>query len=169
MTAADLRPEVSRVFIGLGSNLEEPGEQIRRAFAALAKLEHTQLLQKSALYHSPPMGPQDQPAFINAVAELETRLPPDVLLDALQAIEQAQGRVRDRRWGPRTLDLDLLVYGAEEISSPRLVVPHPGLPERSFVLYPLAELAPALEVPGFGTVADLAARAVAGGVRRLAD
>lgn len=92
---------------------------------------------------------------------------PESLLDELQAIEHAHGRKRERHWGPRTLDLDLLVYGSEKISTPRLVVPHPGLPERAFVLYPLAELAPALQIPGLGTAAGLAARLPGNDVERL--
>ena len=167
MTDGGLRPAPMRVFVGLGSNLDEPRRQIERALHTLAALEHTRLLAVSSLYRSAPLGPQDQPFFLNAVAELETLLPPDALLDHLQSIETAQGRVRTRRWGPRTLDLDLLLYGMERISTPRLLVPHPGLPERPFVLYPLAELAPELEVPGLGTVNALAIRAGDDGIERL--
>ena len=165
MSDVELRPNPVLVYIGLGSNLDEPREQIRRASSALAGIDGC--LRLSSLYSSAPMGPQDQPRFINAVAEIRTRLSPESLLDALQAIEQAQGRVRQRQWGPRTLDLDLLVYGDEKIATPRLVVPHPGLPERAFVLYPLAELAPDLQIPGFGTVAALAARLAGDDVERL--
>lgn len=165
MSDMDLRPMPVLVYIGLGSNLDEPREQVRRAATALARLDSSMRL--SSLYMSEPMGPQDQPRFINAVAEIRTRLSPEALLDELQAIEQAHGRIRERHWGPRTLDLDLLVYGDEKISTPRLVVPHPGLPERAFVLYPLAELAPALQVPGFGTAAGLAAQIPGNDVERL--
>lgn len=156
-----------RAFIGLGSNLDDPRGQLDRAFAALSGIEATSLVARSSLYRSRPLGPQDQPDFLNAVAEIETRLEPEALLDRLQAIEAEQGRVRDRHWGPRTLDLDLLLYGDEKIATSRLAVPHPGLPLRAFVLYPLAELASDLDVPGFGKVAELAAGLPAGGMRRL--
>lgn len=169
MKREDLRPATVSAFIGLGSNLDEPREQVRRGIAALGALAHSRLLRQSSLYASPPMGPQDQPDFINAVVELETRLPPERLLERLQLIEFAQGRTRGRKWGPRTLDLDLLLYGAEKISTPSLSVPHPGLPERPFVLYPLAELAPALHVPDLGSTATLVARTPPAGTRRLAE
>jgi 2-amino-4-hydroxy-6-hydroxymethyldihydropteridine diphosphokinase len=113
------------------------------------------------------MGPQDQPEYINAVASLETNLQAEALLDALQAIEQAQGRVRDERWGPRTLDLDILLYGDEVIDSDRLTIPHPGLSEREFVLYPLYELAPDLMIPGLGSLASLYQHCDANGIERL--
>lgn len=165
MSTAILRPQPVVAYIGLGSNLDEPREQVRRASKALTRLDAA--VRLSSLYMSAPMGPQDQPRFINAVAEIRTRMSPESLLDELQAIEQAHGRKRERHWGPRTLDLDLLVYGNEEISTPRLVVPHPGLPERAFVLYPLAELAPTLQIPGLGTAAGLAARLPGNDVERL--
>lgn len=136
-----------RCFIGLGSNLDNPQEQVSRAFDELALIPHCRLLCHSALYRSDPVGPQDQPDFINAVAELHTTLAPEALLDQLQAIEQAHRRVRKRHWGPRTLDLDLLLYGTQSISTARLSVPHPFLCERSFVLWPLAEIAPELQLP----------------------
>ncbi|HEX6929292.1 MAG TPA: 2-amino-4-hydroxy-6-hydroxymethyldihydropteridine diphosphokinase [Gammaproteobacteria bacterium] len=156
-----------RAFIGLGSNLDDPRRQLERALAALSGIEASRLVAHSSLYRSRPIGPQDQPDFLNAVAELETRLAPEALLDALQAIEDAQGRVRERFWGPRTLDLDLLLYGEERIRTARLDVPHPGLPLRAFVLYPLRELAADFKVPGLGTVAELAAGLPAAGVERL--
>ncbi|HEX7047099.1 MAG TPA: 2-amino-4-hydroxy-6-hydroxymethyldihydropteridine diphosphokinase [Gammaproteobacteria bacterium] len=159
--------ESVRVFLGLGSNLDEPARQLDLAFAALSALENTRLLARSPVYRSRPMGPQDQPDFLNAVAELETGLAPEDLLDRLQAIEQAQGRVRERRWGPRTLDIDILLYGDEKISTSRLIVPHPGLPERAFVLYPLAELAPELVIPGLGTVHALRQNVAGDGIERL--
>lgn len=162
-----LRSAPVRTFVGLGSNLDEPRRQIERALFALGALEHTRLLAQSSLYRSAPLGPQDQPFFLNAVAELETLLAPEALLDHLQSIEAAQGRVRTRHWGPRTLDLDLLLYGSERIATPRLHVPHRGLPERAFVLYPLAELAPELEIPGVGSVAALVARVGGEGIERL--
>lgn len=143
-------------YIGLGSNLQQPIEQVRQALHALGQIRDTQLLAASRLYRSTPMGPQDQPEYINAVAALATNLNALALLAALQAIEQAQGRVRDgRRWGPRTLDLDILVFGDEIINQPTLQVPHPGLHQRNFVLYPLQEIAPDLVIPGQGALAVL--------------
>ncbi|MFF7710498.1 2-amino-4-hydroxy-6-hydroxymethyldihydropteridine diphosphokinase [Pseudomonas sp. NPDC007930] len=131
-----------RAFIGLGSNLDAPTEQLRQALAALQALPHSQWVGASALYSSESLLP-GQPLYTNAVAALDTRLAPLELLDALQGIENAQGRVRGERWGPRTLDLDLLLYGQQLIDEPRLVVPHNQLHLRAFVLYPLAELVPA--------------------------
>lgn len=136
-----------RCFIGLGSNLNNPTEQVVRALDELATLDKCQFIQASSLYASAPVGPQDQPDFINAVAEIETELPPHLLLDQLQAIEQKHERVRERHWGPRTLDLDLLLYGDQEINTERLIVPHPFMHERSFVLYPLSEISPDVEIP----------------------
>lgn len=143
--------------IGLGSNLDDPVRQVRLALESLAELAHTDLLASSSLYRNPPMGPPDQPDFINAAALLRTRLQPLALLQALQRIERAQGRTRDVYWGARTLDLDLLLYDQQVIDSALLTVPHPGLHERAFVLHPLAEIAPDLIVPGKGKVGLLAA------------
>lgn len=157
------------MFIGLGSNLDDPPAQLEQACDALASLPDTGLRAVSSFYRSSPMGPQDQPDFCNAVAELETALEPEVLLDALQAIESRHGRVRRLRWGPRTLDLDLLVHGERVINTSRLQVPHPGLPERAFVLYPLAELARDLQVPGMGQVAEMLARTDATGIERMSS
>jgi len=157
-----------RAFIGLGSNLDEPKTQILRAIAALRELPLSRLTAVSRLYRSMPMGPADQPDYINAVAMIDTRLPPLELLDALQAIEQAQGRIRGaERWGPRTLDLDILLYGAEQIDSERLVVPHPGLAERSFVLYPLSELSPELVLPDGRVLCQLLAECPRDGLEPL--
>ncbi len=143
-------------WIGLGSNLDDPRGQLRRAAAALAELPQSRLVALSGHYGSSPLGPQDQPDYVNAAARLDTALEPLALLDALQAIENAQGRVRARRWGERTLDLDLLLYGRQRIDLPRLQVPHPGLPQRAFVLCPLAEIAgEGLPVPGFGRLGEL--------------
>jgi len=138
---------ILRAWIGLGSNLEHPPQQVRRAFEELRQLPDTTLVAHSSLYRSEPLGPPDQPDYINAVAALDTRLAPEPLLDRLQAIEQAHRRVRTRHWGPRTLDLDLLLYGDRVIATPRLTVPHPGIYTRHFVLWPLAELAPQLILP----------------------
>lgn len=143
--------------VGLGSNLNDPVAQVRGALAALAALPDSELLAASSLYRNPPMGPQDQPDYVNAAALLRTRLTAQALLQELQALERRQGRVRERRWGPRTIDLDLLLWGGATINEPGLIVPHPGLHERPFVLYPLAEIAPGLHVPGRGRVDALAA------------
>lgn len=157
-------------WVGLGSNLEQPREQVRSALVELTTLPDTRLIATSSLYRSAPMGPQDQPAYINAVACLETRLSAEALLDALQAIESAHGRVRrGEHWGPRTLDLDVLLYGSECISSPRLTVPHPGIAERNFVLYPLAEIDPDLDIPGLGLLRVVLAGCSSEGLERLAE
>ncbi|MFZ2289414.1 MAG: 2-amino-4-hydroxy-6-hydroxymethyldihydropteridine diphosphokinase [Halopseudomonas yangmingensis] len=135
-------------YIGLGSNQQEPLFQLQQACQALAELPDSRLLACSSAYSSSPLGPQDQPDYLNAVACLQTRLEPLALLDALQAIEQHQGRIRkDQRWGPRTLDLDLLLYGDQQIEHARLQVPHYHMHTRDFVLRPLLELQPDLHLP----------------------
>lgn len=156
-------------FVALGSNLDGPREQVRGAMDALAGLPDTQLWARSRLYSSPPMDGSSQPDYVNAVAWLKTSLAPRVLLDALLGIEQAQGRNRGRRWAARTLDLDLLLYGYEVIDEPGLRIPHPGLTMRAFVLYPLAELVPQLEVPGAGPLPALCARIPADGLAVIED
>lgn len=144
------------VYIAIGSNLADPVGQAKGAIEALKELPKSQLLNVSSLYSSAPMGPQDQPDYINAVAAVETQLTPLELLDCTQAIELEQGRVRkDERWGPRTLDLDLILYGNDVIDSERLIVPHYGMKEREFVLYPLAEIAPYLTLPDGTELQDL--------------
>lgn len=150
--------EAKTSFIGLGANLADPRTQVEQAFTALAELPDCRLLARSRCYRTRPVGPQDQPAFINAVAALETRLDPLALLAELQQIELAQGRRRDgARWGPRTLDLDLLLLGDRRLQLPTLEVPHPRMAERAFVLVPLADLLSRLglspesfEIPGAG-------------------
>jgi 2-amino-4-hydroxy-6-hydroxymethyldihydropteridine diphosphokinase len=142
-------------YVGLGSNLDDPVDQVRRALDALDTLPLTQCIAASRLYVSRPVGPQDQPHFINAVAHLRTRLSPLALLDQLQALEQRYRRVRQRHWGPRTLDLDLLLYEDEILDLPRLRVPHPEMTARAFVLLPLAELAPRLQLPGGRRIEEL--------------
>jgi 2-amino-4-hydroxy-6-hydroxymethyldihydropteridine diphosphokinase len=149
--------------IALGSNLEDPREQVRRGFEALATLPQSRLLARSRLYRTSPWGITEQPDFINAAARLETSLTPRALLDALRTIESRAGRVRGVRNGPRVLDLDLLLYGDRIVDEPDLVVPHPRLHERAFVLLPLADVAPELDVPGHGRVRDLLARVDASG------
>ena len=165
--------EVS-AFIGLGSNLENPCQQVRTALNELATLMLTRVSAVSSLYRSAPMlgmsVPTDQPAYINAVARLETQLSVTALLDALQAIEAQHGRVRSgERWGPRTLDLDILLYGDAQIDTPRLRVPHPGLAERNFVLQPLAEIAPTLDIPGLGALRELVMQCPVAGLERLTE
>lgn len=136
-----------RCFIGLGSNLDEPLQQIQHALKALAGLDGSTLGAVSPFYRNPAIGPGEQPDFINAVAELHTTLTPLDLLAQLHRIENAQGRERNIRWGARTLDLDLLLYGDRIITLPELQVPHPRLCERNFVLYPLHDIAPTLTLP----------------------
>lgn len=164
-------PSQAIVYLGLGSNLEQPIEQLRTALRALAALPDGRLLACSALYRTAPVGPADQPDYINAAACLRTRLPPLELLQALQRIEQAQGRRRDgTRWGPRTLDLDVLLYDDRRIALQGLRIPHPEMGRRAFVLIPLAEIAPAdLHIPGQGSLRALLARCDPSGVERLAD
>ena len=149
--------KLERVFIGLGSNLDDPQQQLTSAIRQLAKIPDSCDLKVSRRYRSRPLGPQDQPDYINAVVKLSTSLEPEALLDQLQGIEQAHGRRRDgERWGARTLDLDLLLYGQRQITSERLTVPHPGLPERAFVLCPLSDIAESdLRIPGLGTLQQL--------------
>ena len=157
------------VWIGLGSNLNDPETRIRTALDDLRRLEGCTLQAVSALYRNPPMGPTDQPDYINAVARLTTTLSPEALLDALQAIEQRHARVRGRHWGPRTLDLDLLLYGRSVIATARLSVPHPGIAVRNFVLYPLAELDPGLVIPGLGVVEELLGQCPETGLSKLEE
>jgi len=145
-------------YVALGANLDDPAAQIDAALAALAALPDTRLVARSRLYRTPAWGPVVQPDYLNAVAELATDLAPRALLDALLAIERALGRDRrGERYGPRRIDLDLLVHGDARIDEPGLALPHPRLAERAFVLVPLAEIAPALEVPGLGRVDALLA------------
>lgn len=155
-------------YIGLGSNLDDPPARLRRAISDLGGLESSALVSVSPMYRSAPMGPADQPEYVNAVAGILTRLTPEALLAALQGLEAAQGRRRDGpRWGPRTLDLDLLAMGALTRGSPDLTLPHPGVGMRPFVLVPLADIAPGLRLPGVGRIAELAGRAARGGLMRL--
>jgi 2-amino-4-hydroxy-6-hydroxymethyldihydropteridine diphosphokinase len=130
------------VYIGLGSNLCHPLEQAEQAIAELTQHRHLRNVNASPLYTSKPVGPQDQPDYVNAAVYFQTQLGPHDLLDLLQSFEQDHGRIRKRHWGERTLDLDLLCYGNAQIHTPRLTVPHPLMLERSFVLYPLLQLAP---------------------------
>jgi len=135
-------------YVGLGSNMGEPSEQVIAAFEALAELPDSRLLARSPLYRSAPIGPGEQPWYVNAAAGLLTRRSPDQLLDDLLGLEREFGRRRDgQRWGPRTLDLDILLYGQLAMAEPRLVIPHPQLTNRNFVVYPLLRIAPYLQLP----------------------
>ena len=146
-------------YVGLGSNLQDPPRQVRAALDALARIPATRLVCQSRLYGSRPMGPVAQADFCNAAAGLLTQLDAEAFLAALRALETALGREPPReRWGPRVIDLDLLVYGTERHSSATLTLPHPGIAERSFVLRPLCDFAPALMVPGMGYASALAAK-----------
>lgn len=156
-------------YVALGSNLDDPRRQLRAGFDALARLPCTQLVAQSGLYRSAPVGYADQPDFVNAAAALQTRLDARALLDALLAAERAQGRVRELPNGPRTLDLDLLLYGDAVIHEPGLTVPHPRMLARAFVLVPLAQIAPDALVPGRGRVRELLASVDAGSVALLQE
>ncbi len=148
---------MNTAYIGLGSNLDDPELQIRQAVAAIRHIPQSQVSKISSLYHSRPMGPQDQPDYMNAVLALETELTPLELLDQLQAIENNAGRVRkDQRWDARVLDLDILLYNSQIINNERLTVPHYGLKEREFVLLPLAEICSELLLPDGDKISDLA-------------
>ena len=155
-------------YVGIGSNLEDPKSQVLRAFEELRALPGTRAIRLSPLYRSAPLGPVSQPDFVNAVAGLLTRLDSRALLGKLRALEAAFGRPAEReRWGPRVLDLDLLVYGRERRQDPDLTLPHPGIVERNFVLYPLADIAPDLDVPGLARVAELKERLAPEGLTAL--
>ncbi len=153
-------------YIGLGSNLDDPHGQLLRAFEALSRLPQSTLVARSPLYRSAPVGPP-QPDYLNAVAHLDTHLKPLDLLDALQAIEQDHQRVRRQHWGPRTLDLDLLLYADQTLNTPRLTVPHPEMTRRAFVLYPLADIAPQLTLPTGTSLASLLTACPFEGLERL--
>ncbi|TMP43562.1 2-amino-4-hydroxy-6-hydroxymethyldihydropteridine diphosphokinase [Pseudoalteromonas citrea] len=147
---------MNTVYIGLGANLDDPIAQLHNAVDALRSLAQCQLITVSKFYASKPMGPQDQPDYVNAVAKLSTSLAPEALLDSLQKIELEQGRQRkSERWGPRTLDLDILLFANDIINTPRLVVPHYGLCQREFVVYPLLELEPELILPDGRTLQSI--------------
>lgn len=159
---------MERIYIGMGSNLAAPTHQLRSAADALAQLPETEWVGVSSFYQSDSLLP-GQPRYTNAVAALDSRLPPLALLDALQAIENSQGRKRNERWGPRTLDLDILLFGDRLIDEPRLKVPHYHMHARAFVLYPLAELAPEnLQLADGRTLRELLAACPFVGLERLA-
>ena len=155
--------------VGLGANLGDAAGTLRAALAALDALPGTRVVRASRLYRTRPWGVQEQPDFINAVAMLDTTLAPRALLDRLHAIERAHGRDRatEPRWGPRTLDLDLLLHGAAVIDAEGLRLPHPRIHERAFVLVPLAEIAPDATIPGAGRARELAGAMAGDGVEAL--
>lgn len=143
-------------YIALGSNLEQPVRQVEQALMELERLPDSHLVLRSSLYRSAPMGPQDQPDYINAVAALLTQLAAEQLLLALQDIEQRMGRVRQERWGARIIDLDLLMLGEQKLATNELQLPHPGMTQRGFVIVPLAEIAPQLRLPDGRTALQVA-------------
>ena len=142
-------------YVGLGANIGQPRRQLQSALEQLNRLPETRLTATSAIYRSAPLGHLDQPEFLNAVVELETALSPEALLDHLQEVERAHGRERPFAGAPRTLDLDLLLYGNAVLATPRITVPHPRMHERAFVLRPLAQIAPQAAIPGRGTAREL--------------
>ncbi len=146
---------MANVYIGLGSNLDNPLFQLQVATQSLQLLPETSLMSCSQFYGSKPLGPDDQPDFVNAVCQLETQLSPLALLSALQQIELEQGRIKKRHWGERLIDLDILLYADQIIKTPDLTIPHAEMTLRDFVLIPLAEIAPGLVIPGLGNVESL--------------
>ncbi|HEU4627666.1 MAG TPA: 2-amino-4-hydroxy-6-hydroxymethyldihydropteridine diphosphokinase [Steroidobacteraceae bacterium] len=155
------------VYIGVGSNIEDPRAQVLRAVDTLRAFapEQFRVIAVSPLYGTKPFGPIPQPDFVNGAVGALTQLDPLALLKRLKQIEAAMGRPAQReKWGPRIIDLDLLLYGREQLRSPELTLPHPGIVERNFVLYPLADIAPDLDVPGLGRVAELKRRVAQAGI-----
>ncbi|MCX7062805.1 MAG: 2-amino-4-hydroxy-6-hydroxymethyldihydropteridine diphosphokinase [Gammaproteobacteria bacterium] len=156
-----------RAWLGLGANLGDPVAQVERALLQIAALPQTRLIARSSLYRSDPVGPPGQPDYCNAVCEIETAFAPEALLDAVLAIEVDNGRTRDGiRWTARRLDIDLLHVDGVACDTPRLNLPHPQLHRRNWVLVPLAEITPALTIPGLGAIATLAAQLGMGGLSR---
>ena len=167
LTRRKCKPVMETAYIALGSNLEQPQRQLQAGFAALARLPGTQLIAQSSLYRSAPVGYADQPDFVNAVAAIRTSLSPRDLLDALLNIEREHGRVREFPNAPRTLDLDIALYGTRVIDEPGLSIPHPRMHVRAFVMVPLAEIAPDAVVPGRGPVRELLAGVDVASVTKL--
>ena len=155
-------------FVGLGANLGEPESQVRQAFQSLDAIPHTRVVKRSSLYRSEPQGHAEQPRFVNAVAQLETGLPAERLLAELHALEARQGRSRSFPNAPRTLDLDLLLFGKAVIDTEKLKLPHPRMHERAFVLLPLVEIAPDVAIPGRGSARAFLENCKDQGVERLA-
>lgn len=159
---------MNKVYLALGANLGEPRRQLQDAVFSLHAHPAIQLQQCSSMYASKPMGPQNQPDYVNAVIAIQTSLTPHQLLDATQAIETAAGRVRGQHWGPRTLDIDILLFDSQIVTDERLLIPHPGLTQREFVLIPLAEIAPELILADGQTVTTLARQIPANGLDIIA-
>ena len=162
-----MQPLWRPAYVALGSNLNQPRERVLEAFERLVGLRDTRLELRSSLYLTHPMGPQDQPDYVNAAAGLLTQLSAPELLGELLEIERAMGRNRQERWGPRIVDLDLLWMPGPPIDEPHLQLPHPGVSERNFVLYPLNDIAPTLTIPGHGRVATLKSRVNSDGISVL--
>ena len=160
---------MSLCYIGLGSNLQNPLQQVTSAVTELAQSQQCELRNCSRWYRSAALGPGEQPDYVNGVVSLHTELTPLSLLDLLQHIEEQHGRTREEHWGPRTLDLDLLLYDNQQLHLPRLQLPHPHLQDRNFVLYPLSELAPDLTLPCGTTLASLLERCPVEGLQPLND
>jgi len=154
-------------YVALGSNLNQPRERVLEAFERLVGLRDSRLEVRSSLYRTRPLGPQDQPDYVNAAAGLLTQLSAQELLGELLDIERAMGRNRQERWGPRIIDLDLLWMPGPPIDEPHLKLPHPGVSERNFVLYPLNDIAPTLAIPALGRVASLKSRVNSDGISVL--
>lgn len=158
---------MTRVYIAIGSNLASPLEQVNAALAALAEIPDSQIVAVSPFYRTPPLGPQDQPDYLNAAVALDTDLAPETLLDHTQRIELQQGRERKaHRWGPRTLDLDIMLFGDRQIATPRLTVPHYDMKNRAFMLLPLVHIAPDVCFPDGVKVADFLANLDPSGISR---
>ena len=154
---SELRKDPVLAYIGIGSNLDDPRRQVESAITMLNELPGCHVLRQSSMYESAPFGGVEQADFINAVVELETAVPPAILLACVKELERSRGRnPKAQRWGPRVLDLDILVYGDQVVESTELQIPHPGIAERNFVLLPLREIAPDLVIPGLGPVAGIA-------------
>jgi len=156
------------VYVGIGSNLNSPKQQVLSALEDINRIKNTRLIDQSSLYQSSPMGPADQPDYINAVVKIETDLTASELLTELQLLENRHGRLRTAvRWQARSLDLDILAFGDNEIHNNTLNVPHPGLSQRNFVLYPLYEINPDLSIPGLGSVSQLKEQCDIGDLTKL--
>jgi 2-amino-4-hydroxy-6-hydroxymethyldihydropteridine diphosphokinase len=154
---SELRKDPVLAYIGIGSNLDDPRRQVESAITMLNELPGCHVLRQSSMYESAPFGGVEQADFVNAVVELETAVPPAILLACVKELERSRGRnPKAQRWGPRVLDLDILVYGDQVVESTELQIPHPGIAERNFVLLPLREIAPDLVIPGLGPVAGIA-------------
>ena len=159
-----------KAWLGLGSNLQQPAAQLRQALKWLGEAEGLEILATSSFYRTPPWGDEQQDDFINAVVQIETSLDPVPLLRVLQSIENDMGRQRsERRWGPRLIDIDLLLYADQQYHSAELELPHPRMHERAFVLMPLSELDAGLEIPGYGSVEKLLQQLDCSGISRLND